>query len=60
MPLAWFAKKQKGSAAHTQEAEIVSMAVGAREEAIPIQALLELVLGRPVHTEIGEDSHVYG
>ena len=54
-PLAWFAKKQKGSAASTTEAETVSMAVGAREEAIPLQQLIEMILDRLVACEIGED-----
>ena len=56
MPLAWLAKRQGGSAYSTPEAETVSMATGAREEAIPLQGLVEMVLGRPVVYEIGEDN----
>ena len=55
-PLAWFAKKQHGSAGSTTEAETVSMAIGAREEAIPLQALCELALDRPVEAIVGEDN----
>ncbi len=55
-PLSWGAKKQKGSASSTQDAETTSMAVGAREELIPVQELVELVLGRPVPAVIGEDN----
>ena len=56
MPLAWFAKRQRGSANSTPEAETVSMAEGARMEAIPIQGLMELMLDRLVRVEVGEDN----
>ena len=56
MPLAWFARKQRGSAYSTPEAETVSMAEGARLEAIPLQGLMELILDRPVDVEVGEDN----
>ena len=55
-PLAWFAKKQKRSAGSTTEAEIDITAVGAREETIPLQGLVELALDMQVPAEISEDN----
>ena len=56
MPMVWFAHRQKGTAYSTPEAETVSMAEGARQEAIPLQRLMELILDRPVVVEVGEDN----
>ena len=55
-PLLGSLRSRKGSAGSTTEAETVSMAVGAREEAIPLQGLVELALDRPVRAEVGEDN----
>ena len=44
------------TAAHTQEAEIVSAATSLRAELIPLQQLLQLLLGRPVNAVIHEDN----
>ena len=56
MPVAWGARKQPKSANHTQEAEVVSMSEGLRNEALPVQALLQTVLQRPVALRIREDN----
>jgi hypothetical protein len=40
MPLTWAAQQQGGTAKHTQDAEVVSMAEGMVKDAVPIQDLL--------------------
>jgi hypothetical protein len=56
MPLTWAARKQTGTAKHTQDAEIVSMATGMAEDGIPIQDLLARILRRPVKLLCREDN----
>lgn len=55
-PLNWGSKKQNSAAQHTGEAEVVSMALCVRNELLPMQNLLQTVLGRPVDAEIKEDN----
>ena len=54
MPLSWAARKQGGTAQHTAEAETVSMAACLRNEAIPLQSLMQAILRRPIDLEIME------
>jgi hypothetical protein len=56
MPLAWGAKKQGSTAVHTAEAEVVSMSTCVRNEAIPMQMLLEMIFRRPIDCEVREDN----
>jgi hypothetical protein len=56
MPLHWAARKQGGTAKHTQDAEIVSMASGMAEDGIPIQDLLARILRKPVRLLCREDN----
>ena len=56
MPLSWAARKQGGTAQRTAEAETVSMAACLRNEAIPLQSLMQAILRRPIDLEIMEDN----
>ena len=53
-PLAWSSKAQPASAAHTQEAEMVSLSMAIRNEAAPLQVLFAALLGRPVPVVVWE------
>jgi hypothetical protein len=56
MPLAWGSHKQGSTALHTAEAETVSMAHCVRQELLPLQLLMEAMLGFPVECEVMEDN----
>ena len=56
MPLSWGCKKQGSTAQHTDEAEVVSMATSTRNELLPMQMLMQIILQRPVVAEIREDN----
>ena len=56
MPLTWAAQQQGGTAKHTQDAEVVSMAEGMVKDALPIQELLARMLRRPVKLICREDN----
>ena len=55
-PIDWGAKKQDFTSSHTQEAELGSMSVHLRNNAIPIQSLLSVLLCRPVLLHVREDN----
>ena len=55
-PLSWISKRQSAVARSTTEAEVVSLAVSLHTEAIPMQDLMSLVLGRRVPLVILEDN----
>ena len=56
MPILWGSRKQEGTAQHTQDAEMVSAAKWTRDDAIAIQELFSLILGRPIVMRIMEDN----
>lgn len=56
MPIIWGSRKQEGTAQHTQDAEMVSAAKWTRDDAIAIQAVFSLILGRPIVMRIMEDN----
>jgi hypothetical protein len=56
MPLVWGAKKQDGTAQHTQEAEYISAVAWMRNEGAALQQLFQILLGRPVEVRIMEDN----
>ena len=55
-PIGWGSKRQGCSAQHTGEAETVSLATTLRNELIPAQILLQILLRRPVNGKIMEDN----
>ena len=55
-PLSWQSKAEPATAAHTQEAEMVSLSMAVRNEATPLQQLLSALLGRPVLCRVFEDN----
>ena len=55
-PLSWKSKKQGSTASSTCEAEYISMASGAKQEAIPAQLFMESALGRTVGLRCLEDN----
>ena len=55
-PFAVLCKRQTSSSNGTTEAETVAMSHILRHEAIPLQQIWELLLGRPVRMEIFEDN----
>ena len=52
----WQSKVEAASAAHTQEAEMVSLSMGIRNDAAPLQILLATLLCRPSVTKVFEDN----
>jgi hypothetical protein len=54
-PLTWFSKRQDSTATHTCEAETVSLAT-CLKEAIPMQDLFSVILGRVIPMVIKEDN----
>ena len=48
-PLAWFSRKGEGTSHSTPEAEFVSLALGARQELLPVSTLLNEVLGESLN-----------
>lgn len=56
IPLSWGSRKQGSTAQHTAEAEIVSLAACLRNEAIPLQHLLQAILRIPVDLNLHEDN----
>ena len=57
MPLGYGCRKQGGSALHTAEAELVCLATFTRNEFLPLQVLLQKLLGRPVEIIVHEDNN---
>jgi len=57
VPLAWGCKKQGSSAFHTPEAEVVSLSLALRSEALPMQFLMQKVLNVTVPIRIHEDNN---
>ena len=55
-PLAWCAKFQGSSSTHTCESETVALNEVIKREVIPIQSLMEKLLGRPVEADLYEDN----
>ena len=55
-PLGWGAKKQGSTALCTAEAEVISLAACVRNEAIPMQHLLETIFRRRIPCEVHEDN----
>ena len=55
-PLAWGSHKQGSTAMHTAEAETVSLAHCCRQELIPLQILLQAMLGESVDCVVKEDN----
>ena len=55
-PLEWCSKRQTAVAHSTTEAELISLAKGLRETAIPITILLEAVVGSTVLLHVREDN----
>ena len=55
-PLAWLAKKQGSTARSTTEAEVVSLAQGLFQEALPMLSLWEKLLGRKPELVVMEDN----
>jgi hypothetical protein len=55
-PLEWCSKRQTAVAHSTTEAELISLAKGLRETALPITILLEAVLGDSVVLTVREDN----
>jgi hypothetical protein len=55
-PLSYGCRKTPAAPLHTPEAETVSLATYTRNEALPMQALLSLLLGRPVTLVAHEDN----
>jgi hypothetical protein len=56
MPIHWSANKQGGVADSTTVAELDAMHGTLKTDGLPIAALLEFLLGRPVHVEVMEDN----
>ena len=56
MPLTWACRRQGATSAHTQEAETVSLAHCMREDALPLQDLVQLLLRKPVALVVKEDN----
>jgi hypothetical protein len=56
MPLGYGCKKQDGTCLHTPEAETVSLAIFTRNEFLPIQCLLQIILRRPIEMFVHEDN----
>jgi hypothetical protein len=55
-PLEWGSKRQSCVAHSTPEAELVALAKGLRESALPLCSLLDVVLKRNVHVFVNEDN----
>ena len=55
-PLAWGSHKQGSTAMHTAEAETVSLAHCCRQQLIPLQILLQALLGEAVDCIVKEDN----
>ena len=55
-PLAWGSHKQGSTAMHTAEAETVSLAHCCRQELIPLQILLQAMLGEAIDCVVKEDN----
>ena len=56
MPLSWGSRKQGSTSQHTAEAEMVSLAACLRNEAIPLQHLVQSILKKPIDLELCEDN----
>jgi hypothetical protein len=56
MPIGYASRKQAGTALHTPEAETVSLATFLRNEILPMQGLLSILLQRPVKLVTHEDN----
>ena len=56
MPILWSCRKQDGTAQHTQDAGMVSVAKWSRDDAIALQELFPLILGMPIVIRIMEDN----
>jgi len=56
MPLGYGCKKHDGTALHTPEAELVTLATFTRNEFLPLQFLWQKLLGRPVELIVHEDN----
>ena len=57
-PLSWLSKRQSAVSRSTTEAKVVSLAASLHTEAIPMQDLFNLILGRKVPLVILEDNQV--
>ena len=55
-PLTWGSKAQPATSHHTQEAEMVSLSIGIRNEAAPLQLLIATLIGRPLRARVFEDN----
>jgi hypothetical protein len=55
-PLEWCSKRQSAVAHSTTEAELISLAKGLRETALPLTILLEAVVGSTVLLHVREDN----
>ena len=55
-PLAWLARRQGSTARSTTEAEVVSLAEGLFQEALPMLSLWEVLLGRKPELIVMEDN----
>ncbi|MEM8648475.1 MAG: Ty1/Copia family ribonuclease HI, partial [Pseudomonadota bacterium] len=55
-PLMWHSKRQTATAGSTCEAEVISLAVSLRREALAMQDFLCQALGREVHMVVREDN----
>ena len=56
MPLTWACRRQGATSSHTQEAETVSLSHCMREDALPLQDLVQLLLRKPVALVVKEDN----
>ena len=56
MPLSWGSKRQNFTASHTAEAELVSLSSVVRNEVLPVQHLLQLLMGKPINVFLMEDN----
>ena len=56
-PLNWGSKRQGGTAQHTAEAEVVSLASCLRSELIPMQSLLQQILLMAIPGDLMEDNN---
>lgn len=56
-PLNWGSKRQGGTAQHTAEAEVVSLASCLRSELIPMQSLLQQILQMAIPGDLMEDNN---